>query len=144
MSGTSCLVLPATSGIRWQRTNSQVGLAPPFTPSYAHHIQSGKFVADTILVVFSFRLLWNVNLPSRQRRMILAIFSSSIIMTMFSLFHAVTNFIVDIWIEMIAVNLEVESFLHLIHSKLKFLCLGIIFPDNLQPAGGCDLCIPGA
>ncbi|KAG2048487.1 hypothetical protein BDR06DRAFT_895501, partial [Suillus hirtellus] len=77
--------------------------------SMAAYQLASKFVADTILVVFSFRLLWNVNLPSRQRRMILAISSSSIIMTMFSLFHAVTNFLFDIWIEMIAVNLEVSS-----------------------------------
>ncbi|KAG2358843.1 hypothetical protein BDR07DRAFT_1452565 [Suillus spraguei] len=68
-----------------------------------------KSVADTIMLVFSFRLLWNINLPPRQRRMILAIFSSSIIMIMFSLFRAIAHFLVATWVEMIAVNLEVFS-----------------------------------
>jgi len=62
--------------------------------------------ADVMLVVFSFRLLWNVNLPPRQRRMILIIFSSSIVMSLFSLFHAVTNFSLVTGITTVAVNLE--------------------------------------
>lgn len=70
---------------------------------------AAKAVADTILVVFSFRLLWNLNLPSRQRRMILAIFSSSIIMSIFSLFHAIAHFLISTWVETVAVNLEVLS-----------------------------------
>ncbi|KAG2142903.1 uncharacterized protein EDB93DRAFT_598670 [Suillus bovinus] len=78
------------------------------TYSMAAYQLATKSVADTILVVFSFRLLWNVSLPSRQRRMILAIFSSSIIMTMFSLFRAITNFLLTTWIEVIAVNLELS------------------------------------
>lgn len=68
-----------------------------------------KSVADTIMLVFSFRLFWNVNLPPRQRRMILAIFSSNIIMIMFSLFRAIAHFLVATWVEMVAVNLEVSS-----------------------------------
>ncbi|KAG1732484.1 hypothetical protein EDB19DRAFT_1896740 [Suillus lakei] len=77
--------------------------------SMAAYQLATKCVADTILVVFSFRLLWNLKLPSRQRRMILAIFSSSIIMSVFSLFHAIAHFLVDTWVETIAVNLEASS-----------------------------------
>lgn len=65
-----------------------------------------KSIADTILLAFSFRLLWNVSLPSRQRRMILAIFASSIIMSIFSLFHALAHFLFATWAETVAVNLE--------------------------------------
>jgi len=123
VSGTNFLVLPAASIIRWQRTSSQVGMTPPFASFYAHLlIESAKAVADTIMVVFSFRLLWNVNLPSRQRRMILAIFSSGIIMTMFSLSRAIAHFLVSTWVETVTVNLEVESGLYLIHSKFN-LCV---------------------
>ncbi|KAJ8581100.1 hypothetical protein M405DRAFT_777785 [Rhizopogon salebrosus TDB-379] len=64
-------------------------------------------VADAMLVAFSFRLLWNVNLPTRQRRMIRTIFSSSIIISLFSLFHAATSFVSLITsITTVAVNLE--------------------------------------
>ncbi|KAG0705606.1 hypothetical protein DFH29DRAFT_906101 [Suillus ampliporus] len=65
-------------------------------------------VADAILMVFSLRFFWNVNLPTRQRRMILAIFSSSIIMSLFCLFHAIAHFLFVIEVETIAVNLEVS------------------------------------
>lgn len=77
--------------------------------SVAAYQLAAKAVADTIMVVFSFRLLWNVNLPSRQRRMILAIFSSGIIMTMFSLSRAIAHFLVSTWVETVTVNLEVLS-----------------------------------
>lgn len=74
--------------------------------SMAAYQLATKSVADTILVVFSFRLIWNVSLPSRQRRMILAIFASSIIMSMFSLIHAIAHFLFATWAETVAVNLE--------------------------------------
>ncbi|KAG2125025.1 hypothetical protein DEU56DRAFT_744109, partial [Suillus clintonianus] len=77
--------------------------------SMAAYQLTTKCVADAILVIFSFRLLWNVHLPSRQRRMILAIFSSSIIMSMFSLFHAIAHFLYATEVETIAVNLEASS-----------------------------------
>ncbi|KAG2346732.1 hypothetical protein BDR05DRAFT_747708 [Suillus weaverae] len=77
--------------------------------SMAAYQLATKSAADTILVIFSFRLLWNVNLPSRQRRMILAIFSSSMVMSMFSLFHAIAHFLVSTWVETVAVNLEASS-----------------------------------
>ncbi|KAH7922114.1 hypothetical protein BV22DRAFT_1017927 [Leucogyrophana mollusca] len=47
-------------------------------------------ISDAILIALPFRMLWEVKLPeNRQRKMILAIFSSSIIVTLASLFRAV-------------------------------------------------------
>src|SRR6267154_6692813 len=72
----------------WYHITSPSGPFYPIDRSMAvyqiasgHHItfrsslysQSASCVADIILVVFSLRLLWNVNLPTPQRRMILAI-----------------------------------------------------------------------
>ncbi|KAG1723240.1 uncharacterized protein EDB91DRAFT_180367 [Suillus paluster] len=74
----------------------------------AYEVATGC-IADTIMVTFSLRLLWNVNLPIRQRRMILATFSSSIIMSLFCLFHAIAHFLLVTEVETIAVNLEASS-----------------------------------
>ncbi|KAH7911402.1 hypothetical protein BJ138DRAFT_1150676 [Hygrophoropsis aurantiaca] len=48
-------------------------------------------ISDIILVSFPLRLLWRVKLPKRQRRMFLAVFSSSLVMSMVSMFHATTQ-----------------------------------------------------
>ncbi|EGN95667.1 hypothetical protein SERLA73DRAFT_186822 [Serpula lacrymans var. lacrymans S7.3] len=45
-------------------------------------------ISDTILVVIPLRLLWHVNLPRQQRRMILSLFSSSIVISLGSILHA--------------------------------------------------------
>ncbi|KAH7922123.1 hypothetical protein BV22DRAFT_1095167 [Leucogyrophana mollusca] len=51
---------------------------------------STDVVSDTILVVLPLRMLWDVKLPTKhQRRMILCIFSSSIIVSLTSLFRAI-------------------------------------------------------
>lgn len=46
-------------------------------------------LSDTILVVLPLRLLWSLKLPKRQKRMIFAIFSSSIVVTVISIFRGV-------------------------------------------------------
>ncbi|KAG9310175.1 hypothetical protein JVU11DRAFT_9799 [Chiua virens] len=46
-------------------------------------------VSDALLISLPVRLLWKMNLPANQRRMIIVIFSSSIIVTMASIFRAV-------------------------------------------------------
>lgn len=46
-------------------------------------------LSDTILIVLPLRLLWRLKLPKRQKRMIFAIFSSSIIVTIMSIFRGV-------------------------------------------------------
>lgn len=48
-------------------------------------------VSDTILVSLPVRVLWSMTLPPKQRRMIIAIFSSSIIVTMVSILRAVSQ-----------------------------------------------------
>lgn len=93
----------------WYHEMGQRGPHCHMDHSTAVHQLATNCVADGILVVFPLRLLWNVNLPTRQRRMILAIFSSSIITTMFSLFHVTTQFLSLTEVEIIAVNLETSS-----------------------------------
>ncbi|KAG2115528.1 hypothetical protein DEU56DRAFT_176011 [Suillus clintonianus] len=46
-------------------------------------------LSDTILVALPLRLLWSLKLPKRQKRMIFAIFSSSIIVTIISIFRGI-------------------------------------------------------
>ncbi|KAH7915179.1 hypothetical protein BJ138DRAFT_172412 [Hygrophoropsis aurantiaca] len=49
-------------------------------------------ISDTILVILPLRLLWHIKLPTKsQRRMILCIFSSTIIISLASLFRAVNR-----------------------------------------------------
>ncbi|KAF8555029.1 hypothetical protein OG21DRAFT_1597068 [Imleria badia] len=50
-------------------------------------------VSDAALVNLSLKLLWRVKLPGKLRRMILCLFSSSAIMSMFSLFHAICQLV---------------------------------------------------
>lgn len=45
--------------------------------------------SDTILIILPLRLLWSLRLPKRQKRMIFAIFSSSFIITVISIFRGV-------------------------------------------------------
>ncbi|KAG1748951.1 uncharacterized protein EDB91DRAFT_824889 [Suillus paluster] len=46
-------------------------------------------LSDAILIVLPLRLLWSLKLPKRQRRMILAIFSSGIVVTIVSIFRGI-------------------------------------------------------
>ncbi|KAH7929008.1 hypothetical protein BV22DRAFT_160948 [Leucogyrophana mollusca] len=47
-------------------------------------------VSDMILVALPFRMLWNINLPEKiQRRLILSVFSTSIVVSFASIFRAV-------------------------------------------------------
>ncbi|KAF8133390.1 hypothetical protein EV363DRAFT_1397623 [Boletus edulis] len=64
------------------------------------------FAGDATLVIFSLRLLWGVKLPRRQRRMILAVFSSSAIITMVSLPRAIASIIGDDTLACIMLDLE--------------------------------------
>ncbi|KAG6375955.1 hypothetical protein JVT61DRAFT_2832 [Boletus reticuloceps] len=65
------------------------------------------FAGDATLIIFSLRLLWGVKLPRRQRRMILAVFSSSAIITMVSLPRAIASVIGDNTLACIMLDLEV-------------------------------------
>ncbi|KAF8836873.1 hypothetical protein BDN67DRAFT_983644 [Paxillus ammoniavirescens] len=64
-------------------------------------------VADLILVVLPLRVLWKVRLPRRQRRMILSIFASSIILAFGALCHTLGQ-VLNIYIVMSAgINVEI-------------------------------------
>ena len=52
---------------------------------------SADCISYTILVSLPLGLLWNVNLPPNKRRVILVLFSSSIIVMMVSVFRAVSQ-----------------------------------------------------
>ncbi|KIJ08293.1 hypothetical protein PAXINDRAFT_102630 [Paxillus involutus ATCC 200175] len=64
-------------------------------------------VAVLILVVLPLRMLWKVRLPRRQRRMILSIFASSIVLAFGALFHTLGQ-VLNVYIVMIAgINVEI-------------------------------------
>ncbi|KAG9309650.1 hypothetical protein JVU11DRAFT_10314 [Chiua virens] len=67
------------------------------------------WISVVILVILSFKLLWRVKLPRRQRRMILSLFSSTLIICLFSLFHAVCELLPFKHIRFVAFELEVAS-----------------------------------
>lgn len=78
-----------------------------------HSILSGELgfsadcVAVSIIVVLPLCMLWRVKLPRRQRRMILSIFASSVVLAFGALFHTVGQ-ILNIFVVMIAgINVEV-------------------------------------
>ncbi|KAG9312703.1 hypothetical protein JVU11DRAFT_7126 [Chiua virens] len=64
-------------------------------------------VAVSIIVVIPLRMLWRVKLPKRQRRMILCLFASSVLLAFGALFHMIGQ-ILNIFLVMIAgINVEV-------------------------------------
>ncbi|KAN0078382.1 hypothetical protein V8E55_010439 [Tylopilus felleus] len=64
-------------------------------------------VAVLILVILPLRMLWRVKLPKHQRRMILCIFASSVVLAFGALFHTIGQ-ILNIFAVMIAgINVEV-------------------------------------
>ncbi|KAF9233063.1 hypothetical protein BU15DRAFT_66922 [Melanogaster broomeanus] len=66
-------------------------------------------VGVLILVVLPLRMLWRVKLPRRQRRMILSIFASSIVMAFGALFHTLGQ-VLDIYIVTISgINAEITG-----------------------------------
>ncbi|KAF9231378.1 hypothetical protein BU15DRAFT_56200 [Melanogaster broomeanus] len=66
-------------------------------------------LATLILVVLPLRMLWKVRLPRCQRRMILSIFTSSIVLAFAALFHTLGQ-VLNIYIVMIAgINVEVAA-----------------------------------
>ncbi|KAG6331789.1 hypothetical protein ID866_7302 [Astraeus odoratus] len=65
------------------------------------------FFADAILVGLPVRLLWGIRLPRRQRRMVLLIFSSSIIVTLAAIFRSTLQIMHKRNLVEIAINVEV-------------------------------------
>lgn len=50
---------------------------------------TADFLADTLLVILPLLLLWKITLPKQQRRLILILFSASILTLVVSVVHAV-------------------------------------------------------
>ena len=65
-------------------------------------------ISDAILIALPVRLLWGMNLPTKRRRMIIAIFSSSIIVTTASIFRAVSQMMSLTSLVGVATDLEVR------------------------------------
>ena len=83
-------------------------------------------LADAILIALPIRLLWNVKLQRKQRRMFFLIFASSSIVTVGSLFRAICQ-IANIY-PVLLVALDVEVSTHILSSEETFiLCVGCTF-----------------
>jgi hypothetical protein len=68
---------------------------------------SADCVSDAIIVSLALHLLWGINLPGMERKMILAALSTSIIVTIVSVFRAVCQLMHFRDILKIATDLEV-------------------------------------
>ncbi|KAF9233062.1 hypothetical protein BU15DRAFT_66921 [Melanogaster broomeanus] len=66
-------------------------------------------IAVLMLVVLPLCMLWKVKLPRRQRRMILSIFASSIVMAIGALFHTIGQALNDLLVMTAGVNVEVTA-----------------------------------
>jgi len=67
-------------------------------------------ISDAILVILPLKILWRVKLPRRQRRMILTVFASSAIVSIFSLVHGIPQTLPDTSIQFsLTLNLETTS-----------------------------------
>ncbi|KAH7924623.1 hypothetical protein BV22DRAFT_1012917 [Leucogyrophana mollusca] len=76
------------SSLRWYNSGKQTCCNLP--ASMDIYELATDVVSDIILVAWPLRILWNIKLPSNsQRRMILSIFSSTIVVSLVSLFRAV-------------------------------------------------------
>lgn len=73
-------------------------------------------LSDTILIILPLRLLWSLRLPKRQKRMILAIFSSSIIVTIISIFRGVCQ--ISKYVTVLALTTDFETALSLLVCNL--------------------------
>ncbi|KAH7923544.1 hypothetical protein BV22DRAFT_574771 [Leucogyrophana mollusca] len=76
------------SSLTWYTSTSLSCHLPRPMASYE---LASDIVSDTILVSLPLRLLWRIKLPRRERKMFLAVFSSSLVMSVVSMFHATTQ-----------------------------------------------------
>ncbi|KAH7925356.1 hypothetical protein BV22DRAFT_444637 [Leucogyrophana mollusca] len=79
-------VLMALKAINWRSTFGSTN-THSVTATIACELAS-DILADVVLAALPLRLLWSVKLHRKQRRIILTIFSSSLIISMASSFHA--------------------------------------------------------
>lgn len=65
------------------------------------------FIADAVLIVLPIKLLWSVKLPTRQRRMILLVFASGIMVTIAAICRAICQLLDLILIVPLVMDVEV-------------------------------------
>ncbi|ETW81332.1 hypothetical protein HETIRDRAFT_246383, partial [Heterobasidion irregulare TC 32-1] len=70
---------------------------------------SADFVSDVVLVVLPLRLMWNLQLPTRQRRLLIALFSASMIITLISIVHAVFVIGPAGFLEAMSANIQIAA-----------------------------------
>lgn len=70
-------------------------------------------LADFITLLLSVKLLWKVQLPRRQRRMILVLFIASRFLCIFSLAHSIAQLVAGQDLQAILAHLQVRSRSHL-------------------------------
>ncbi|KAG2157594.1 uncharacterized protein EDB93DRAFT_1078558, partial [Suillus bovinus] len=73
-------------------------------------------LSDTILIILPLRLLWSLKLPKRQKRMIFAIFSSNVIVTIISIFRGICQILK--YTTVIATTTDFETALSLLVCNL--------------------------
>jgi hypothetical protein len=66
------------------------------------------FIADTILLVLPVRLIASVSTPFSQKRLLLAVFSASMLTTLTSFVHAAYLIMVEGLVEALTANVEVR------------------------------------
>lgn len=76
---------------------------------------AADFVSDVVLVVLPLRLMWNLQLPTRQRRLLIALFSASMIITLISIVHAVFVIGPAGFLEAMSANIQVVACRKLAH-----------------------------
>ena len=69
---------------------------------------TADIVADTILVALPIRLLWDINISSPNRKLLMAIFSASMVTTIVSIVHTAFELSPDRNAEAIAAHVEVS------------------------------------
>lgn len=68
---------------------------------------SADFVSDVVLVALPLRLMWNLQLPTRQRRLLITLFSASMMITLISIVHAVFVIGPAGFLEAISANIQI-------------------------------------
>ncbi|KAH7914151.1 hypothetical protein BJ138DRAFT_1144497 [Hygrophoropsis aurantiaca] len=114
-------------------------IACPFTHASDIYQLISDIVSDTILVGLSWRILWNIKLPEkRQRRMILLIFSSSILVSFVSLFRAICRILNQDFIAFVIGQVEVTVCLFVCSLLVTVTYLDRLLTRNDEPASESD------
>ncbi|KAI5996021.1 hypothetical protein F5J12DRAFT_364015 [Pisolithus orientalis] len=85
------------------------------------------FLADAILIALPIKLLWSVKLPTRQRRMILLIFASGIMVTLAAICHTTCQLLGLHSIVILAMDVEV--------ALSSIMCNLLVFVTSLYRYG---------